>query len=315
MRNFETFVTTAIIFLVIVLIVYSFSKFKKHSEKKLAKRMLGGVNVIKLVLYKILISDFSKKYKDEKFYKPLAGAVINEIFGKHTKGSKEMFDNKKELVISEIKNLGINHPRLKRPITDALRVYVIANYALGSEMIADIEYINNLFNKAMKRGIFIKEGEAPKYDSFLDMATELGLEYGFLSDKREKLEKRIEESDTKDVLVNFINYCKAYLSECCHLTKKQAELLILDPELGMEIDKAKRKWLKEDLGWKNLNSGIDPDIFLVPKLFDAPQMKRINNLLDKYANEYSNRKSKIIDYLESIGFLSSRKSKKLKKNN
>jgi hypothetical protein len=116
-----------------------------------------------------------------------------------------------------------------------------------------------------------------------------------------KIKKRFnqtkKESKTNDVRTNFLNYCKAYLSECCHLTEEQAEILVLDPELGKDIDKVKREWLREDIGLKT-----DPDIFLVPKLFDAPQMIRINNLLKKYANEYPDRESKIMDYLKSIGF-------------
>ena len=146
-------------------------------KKRLAKKMLVGVDIIKTVLYKVLIDDFSEKYEDTEYYKRLVAAVVNEIFGDHTDISKIIFNENQIIVIEEIKNLGKNYPELKQPITDALRVYTVANHALGLKRMADIDYTMNLFNRAMVRGIFIKGGEAPKYDSFLKMATELGIEY------------------------------------------------------------------------------------------------------------------------------------------
>ncbi len=113
---------------------------------------------------------------------------------------------------------------------------------------------------------------------------------------KDRLTEITGEHDTMNIQTNFLNYCKDYLSERCELSKEQAQLLVLDPELGTDIDNAKRKWAFKDLGVTE-----DPDSFLVPKLFDAPQMERINILLDKYASEYSEREKGIIDYLKQIG--------------
>jgi len=105
------------------------------------------------------------------------------------------------------------------------------------------------------------------------------------------------EFQPDQVQINFSNYCKAYLIERGELNEEQASLLLLDPELGKEIDDAMQKWLWEDIG-----AGIDIDDFLVPKRFDAPQMKRINIILDRFAFEYPEREGKIIEYLRSIGY-------------
>lgn len=112
--------------------------------------------------------------------------------------------------------------------------------------------------------------------------------------------ERIRQGEYRadQVEVNFLDYCKVYLVERGELNEQQTALLLLDPELGKEIDNAKRKWLWEDIG-----AGVDVDDFLVPKRFDAPQMKRINLVLDRFAAKYPERESKIIEYLQSIGRL------------
>ena len=81
-----------------------------------------------------------------------------------------------------------------------------------------------------------------------------------------------------------------------YTSNDQTELLVFDPELGSDLDNTKQQWL-----WKDLGGDTDPDTFLVPRLYDAPQMERINAILDKYAAEYSQREQNIKDYLESIG--------------
>ena len=114
--------------------------------------------------------------------------------------------------------------------------------------------------------------------------------------------ERIRKGDCQpaQVEINFSDYCKVYLVERSELNEQQAVILLLDPELGKEIDNAKQKWLWEDIG---IDAGVDVDDFLVLKKFDAPQMKRINLVLDRFAFEYPERESKIIEYLRSIGYL------------
>ena len=101
------------------------------------------------------------------------------------------------------------------------------------------------------------------------------------------------------VIRNFVRYCKLYLSERCGLSEEQAQILVLDPDLGSDMDKTKTKWLDHDILPKFPH--IDPDQFLVPPRFDAPEMERINTFLDKYAKEYPAREQKIKEYLKSIG--------------
>ncbi len=104
------------------------------------------------------------------------------------------------------------------------------------------------------------------------------------------------QSDTSDVIRNFLDYCGAYFIERCGLSAEQASLLVLDPELGPDLDKEKWRWLIQEGGL-----AIDPDLFLVPKLYDAPELAGINRILDEYAAEFQDRKQKISIYLKSKG--------------
>lgn len=144
--------------------------------KRLASKMIQGVDVVKLVLYKVLTDEFSKRYqaKGEEFYKTLAGATINEIFCCHNEKSQLVFDDNKKTVIDEIKNLGTNYSELKRPITDALRVFIEANSMLSGKLQDNFQEV---FNNAIERGIFIKGGENPEPKTFLEMTEELIKKY------------------------------------------------------------------------------------------------------------------------------------------
>lgn len=145
--------------------------------ENLAHRMIRGVDIVKLILYKVLTDDYSTIYKNkgENYCKGLAGASVNEIFNVHNEKTLEFFNANKEIVVNGIINLGKKHPELKRPTTDALRVFVQANWMLTG----DSKYFQNLkvFKNATDRGIFIEGGEHPEPESFIEMVEGLGKKY------------------------------------------------------------------------------------------------------------------------------------------
>ena len=71
----------------------------------------------------------------------------------------------------------MNHPELKRPITDSLRVYIQANAMLSGNLQENFEEV---FNKAIDRNIFIKGGEKPEPMEFLRMAEKLAKDHNLL---------------------------------------------------------------------------------------------------------------------------------------
>ena len=99
-----------------------------------------------------------------------------------------------------------------------------------------------------------------------------------------------------DVNINFVRYCKAFLEERCSLSTAEAQILILDPELGPPMDEVKRRWV-----WERLAPSADPDDFLIPLNYDAPEMQEINTLLSEFADEYAERVPRILGYLRTLG--------------
>ena len=69
-------------------------------EKRLAKKMVGGVDMIKLVLYKIFIDEFSEKYQ----------------YSKH-------FQNGRKCVICAVKTVHIGYPSNIPPRNKGLKIH------------------------------------------------------------------------------------------------------------------------------------------------------------------------------------------------
>ena len=169
---------TSFLTLIVTLLVFSiYPLFAKEpllpDTKELAHRMIQGVDIVKLILYKVLIEDYSNIYKhqDKGHCKDLAAASVNEIFDSHNEKTLIFFNENKETIVNGIINLGKKHPDLKRPITDSIRVFVQANWMLTGEP----KYYQDqkVFKNAMDRGIFIKGGEHPEPIPFLEMVEEL----------------------------------------------------------------------------------------------------------------------------------------------
>jgi len=136
------------------------------AEKKLAEKALSGVDTVKLFLCETFEESFKIKYQvnNKEHNGELAEASANEIFGSHTEKSLRVFNENRELIIDEIKNLGATYPELKRIITDSIRIYMIAKFTLYEKF---PENYDETFNNAIERGIFILGGEAPDIVSFL----------------------------------------------------------------------------------------------------------------------------------------------------
>lgn len=142
-------------------------------KKELAHKMIGGVDKIKIVLYKILSSIYlDGGAKDRAGL--LAAAAVNEIFDCHNDLSQGNFNENRDAVVEGIKKLGSSCPDLKQSITDALRVYIQVEFMLTGKLKEDFQQV---FDNAQERGIFIKGWEPPNPTTFLDMANKLAKQH------------------------------------------------------------------------------------------------------------------------------------------
>jgi len=145
-------------------------------KKKLAERMLSLVDCVKVVLCDIFFEEFNKKFdeKGKDYNMSLSVAAVHEIFGCHNNTSEPVFNDNKEIIINTIQELGKLKPELKRPITDALRIYWASCATLNRDV--PISWVEKM-QKAMDSGIFIKDGEPPHPDAFQDMVIALAEKY------------------------------------------------------------------------------------------------------------------------------------------
>jgi hypothetical protein len=159
-----------------------FNRKKKETQQiiSLCNKMISGVNTVKLILYKILSENLYKKkiYNDLDHCKLIAAAATNEIFGCHNDLSLNNYKNNQQIIEELLTDLSITNPGLKQIITDSLRVYVQANWALGSKIMRDTDYVLNLFNRSKERGLFIDGGDMPDPDAFIEMTNTIAKTYG-----------------------------------------------------------------------------------------------------------------------------------------
>jgi hypothetical protein len=144
------------------------------SENKLVHILRDGIYIIKMVLFKMMRSALAERYPDEEqaFINKLTGAVVNTLFG--TPNREEPFlsfaKSNKILIDEEMKNIAVEFPEMKIPITDALRVQFLCDTQEGFDN-------ETMLIMARDLGILIMEREVPLPDHFMTLARKLGEEY------------------------------------------------------------------------------------------------------------------------------------------
>jgi len=158
---------------VILIILIIVGKFMGSSSKSdLAKRMIQGVDLIKITLFSLFKKNLSKSNSDDHSGK-LAAAAINELYGVHVEKTQNVYNEYKDEIEAEFSNLKSEYPELIQPFTDSLRVFVQANQMLGSEKMNDVDETMKLFEKSIDRGLFNKGGDNPEPSTFISMAQEI----------------------------------------------------------------------------------------------------------------------------------------------
>ena len=140
-------------------------------EERLIPILREGIHIVKMFLYKELRQGLSKKYADQEraFVGRLTGAVINELFGTPNREEPFLTFNRENgaIINRELKNLAVDYPELKIPLTDALRVQFICDSREGFENPA-------ILNQGQELGMLLVERDFPLPDHFMNLARSLG---------------------------------------------------------------------------------------------------------------------------------------------
>lgn len=146
-------------------------------ENQLIPVLREGIDVIKMVFYKKLKTRLCKKYphQDAAYVNRLAGAIINELFG--VPNMAEPFasfvaDNKFFIKL-ELKNISVDLPEMRIPLTDALRVQFLCDHQEGIDS-------SQVLTRANQAGILMIEREAPLPAKFMALARKLGSSFDLL---------------------------------------------------------------------------------------------------------------------------------------
>jgi len=95
---------------------------------------------------------------------------------------------------------------------------------------------------------------------------------------------------TVKVDVSSLGYADLYFHERTKLTYLESSALMTDPEFIDGIENLGIEWT-----WKV------QDRDFIMGLFDKPEMKKVNNFLDRFAGEYKKREPEILKRLKSFG--------------
>lgn len=156
---------------------------KAGNQSSLIENLRDGVDVVRLILFKRLKEHLKKEYpqKNEKNRKLLAAAIVNELFG--TKNLEKNFcifaKNNIKLIEKELSKIPKNFPDLLIPLTDALRMHFLCNYAEGLP-----DYSAKVLARAKDLGILIEEREVPLPRGFMNLVYKIGTYYGIIKNQK-----------------------------------------------------------------------------------------------------------------------------------
>lgn len=146
-------------------------------DNKLIPILREGVNVIKMIFFKKLISRLQAKYttQDPAYIGKLAGAMVNELFGTPNPAEPHaaFAAQNRELIDTELKLVAVTMKELQIPLTDALRSQFLCDSQEGLENDQPLARAKNL-------GILLVDRDLPLPHHFMALVRSLGETFGLL---------------------------------------------------------------------------------------------------------------------------------------
>ena len=144
-------------------------------EPQLVPTLRGGIDVIKMVLYRELKSLLLLRHGDPVYVNKLTSAVVNELFGiVHPGTVNDIFSRaNQDAVEKTFQMISAKLEHLKIPLTDALRIQFLCDSHEGIDSAAVLE-------KVEKRKLLIVGRDVPLPGAFMHIARSFGRSYGIL---------------------------------------------------------------------------------------------------------------------------------------
>jgi hypothetical protein len=146
-----------------------------HVESKLIPALRDGVDVFKMILFKELRETLTQRHPESQDAAPLAAAVLNQLFGTLTDQEPQasFAQENRERVQAALERLGDDHPELRAPLTDALRMQFLCDADEGIES-------DWILSQAADIGLLVVNQEMPLPERFMNLARVLGIAHGIL---------------------------------------------------------------------------------------------------------------------------------------
>ena len=157
--------------------------FFVHRKRALSRKMLAGIEMVKMGIYGRLSERYRTRYEEEQSVL-LAGAVVNELFSNTPSSphAQQFLAANKETIQQELGNLR-DDDEIRHAITQALRVKLILTAALNAQARGDAPAP---LEKLRELGLLVAGGDTPTPAIFLPMAYEF-LDSTPVSEKNENV--------------------------------------------------------------------------------------------------------------------------------
>ncbi len=150
----------------------STDEFQKKSQIVAALR--EGVAVVQMVFFKELRAQVGSRYPDleQQTQLMLTGAITNELFGTPNTEARfvEFRQTHKGIIEQELLGLTTNLAKLRRYLTDALRIQTLCDSHEGADDTSVLEAADRI-------GILLKDRDIPLPSVFMTFVRGLGEQY------------------------------------------------------------------------------------------------------------------------------------------
>lgn len=147
------------------------------NERQLVPILRDGIEIVKVIFFKELREHLGQRHRDweNDCALQVTAAVVNEVFGVRNQEAAcvEFMGRHREDIDCALSSVATELPKLRIPLTDALRTMVLCDYQEGHDT-------STVLQRAQASGILLVERDMPLPNQFIDLVRRLGAAMGLL---------------------------------------------------------------------------------------------------------------------------------------